>query len=80
MTTPTEELSEVRQMVTLLTEAIDNQNKQFQVLSNKIDKTLSDFDKRLMSLGQRWGIQSENSFRNAMAGILIDMGFTVGKI
>ena len=60
-------------------EALDNKvnalNDKVDVLDNKVDA----LDNKLNALGARWGLQSENSFRNAMAGILHDIGFTVEK-
>jgi hypothetical protein len=41
-----------------------------QRLEQKIDKVFSKVDQKLGAIGARWGIQSEASFRNALAGIL----------
>ena len=37
---------------------------------NKVHKAIMALDRSVMALGARWGIKSERSFRNALAGIL----------
>ena len=60
-------------------DALDNKvnalNDKVDALDNKVDA----LDNKLTALCAWCGLQSENSFRNAMAGILNDIGFTVEK-
>lgn len=86
MPTTKESTDGIRKAIDLLVEKIDKQDSQLSELSNKLetlsrhsDHSLPKFDDKLTALGARWGIQSENSFRNAMAGILADIGYTVEK-
>ena len=83
----TNELTDgINKTLDLLVEKIDKQDDQLKELSNKLetlsrhsDNSLKKFDDKLTALGARWGIQSENSFRNAMTGILADIGYSVEK-
>jgi len=36
----------------------------------KVEEAIKAFDRRLMALGARWGVESEEAFRNAMRGVV----------
>ena len=36
----------------------------------KVEEAIKAFDRRLMALGARWGVESEEAFRNAMMGVV----------
>ena len=52
---------------------------EFEKRQTEFEKQLQAFDYKLQALGARWGTQSENSFRNAVANLLEDVGFIVRK-
>ena len=84
MATAKELLEDLYKAIDSLSEKLDEQDRQLKSLSNNLETSsrqnkvsLRKFDDKLTALGARWGFQSENSFRNAMVGILADIGFTV---
>jgi hypothetical protein len=59
-------------------------DKRFEAIERKLlehDKRFNSIERRLMALGARWGIESEETFRNAMRGVVEEiLGITkVGK-
>ncbi|MDP8003428.1 MAG: DUF3782 domain-containing protein [Caldisphaera sp.] len=57
-------------------EAIENELKQ---LRNDFNNTFASFNRRLEALGARWGIFSEQAFRNGMRGV-VEKLLGVGKV
>ena len=57
----------------------DLRQREFEKQLKAFENQLQAFDYKLQALGARWGTQSENSFRNAVANLLEDVGFIVRK-
>ena len=60
-------------------DAFDLRQTEFEKQLKAFQNQLQAFDYKLQALGARWGTQSENSFRNAVANLLEDVGFIVRK-
>ena len=60
-------------------DAFDLRQTEFEKQLKAFENQLQAFDYKLQALGARWGTQSENSFRNAVANLLEDVGFIVRK-
>jgi hypothetical protein len=61
--------SEIRR----LWEAVDKLREDFNKLYESVMKRMDSFERRLMALGARWGIESEGAFRNAMRGVVEEL-------
>jgi len=63
-----------------LTKAVKEQSRAIEELAKivklhedrlaKVEEAIKAFDRRLMALGARWGVESEEAFRNAMRGVV----------
>ncbi|MEO0151055.1 MAG: DUF3782 domain-containing protein [candidate division WOR-3 bacterium] len=77
-------LIELTERVNNLTQAIEEMRKanqeQFERINKKFDEMKKYIDNKISSLGARWGIESENTFRNSIAYLLKDIGFKVEKL
>ena len=51
--------------------------KELALAQKQTDKHVAKLDRTVHAIGARWGIQSETSFREALSGILGDLGFEV---
>ena len=51
--------------------------KELALAQKQTDKRVAKLDRTVHAIGARWGIQSETSFREALSGILGDLGFEV---
>ena len=47
---------------------------------NKLAKAVDRLDRKMMALGARWGLDSEQSFRNGMQMVVEDLGYKVENI
>ena len=73
-------LTRLENAVEELTKAVKEQSKAIEELAKivklhedrlaKVEETIKAFDRRLMALGARWGVESEEAFRNAMRGVV----------
>ncbi|MFP3236724.1 MAG: DUF3782 domain-containing protein [Vulcanisaeta sp.] len=73
-------LTRLENAVEELTKAVKEQSRAIEELAKivklhedrlaKVEETIKAFDRRLMALGARWGVESEEAFRNAMKGIV----------
>jgi len=61
-----ERLAKVEDRLTRLETVVEKLANAVSVHSMRLDS----FDRRLMALGARWGVESEEAFRNAMKGIV----------
>jgi len=61
--------SEIRR----LWEAVEKLREDFNKLYESVMKRMDSFERRLMALGARWGIESEGAFRNAMRGVVEEL-------
>ena len=61
-----ERLAKVEDRLTRLETVVEKLANAVSVHSMRLDS----FDRRLMALGARWGVESEETFRNAMKGIV----------
>jgi hypothetical protein len=61
--------SEIRR----LWEAVEKLREDFNKLYESVMKRMDSFERRLMALGARWGIESEDAFRNAMRGVIEEL-------
>jgi len=64
-----ERLAKVEDRLTRLETVVEKLANAVSVHSMRLDS----FDRRLMALGARWGVESEEAFRNAMKGIVEDI-------
>jgi len=62
-------LAKVEDRLTRLETVVEKLANAVSVHSMRLDS----FDRRLMALGARWGVESEEAFRNAMKGIVEDI-------
>ncbi len=53
-----------------LREDFNKMREDFNRLYVQVDRRLDSFERRLIALGARWGVESEQAFREAMKGIL----------
>ncbi len=51
--------------------------KDLALAQQQTDKNVAKLDRTVHAIGARWGVQSEASFREALSGILSDLGFEV---
>ena len=51
--------------------------KELALAQKQTDKRVAKLDRTVHAIGARWGIQSETSFREALSGILGDLGYEV---
>ena len=51
--------------------------KELALAQKQTDKRVAKLDRTVHAIGARWGIQSETSFREALSGILGDLGFEI---
>ena len=51
--------------------------KDLALVQQQTDKNVAKLDRTVHAIGARWGVQSEASFREALSGILSDLGFEV---
>ena len=75
-----ERLTRLESAVEELTKAVKEQSKAIEELAKivkshedrlaKVEEAIKAFDRRLMALGARWGVESEEAFRNAMMGVV----------
>ncbi|MCG2880150.1 MAG: DUF3782 domain-containing protein [Vulcanisaeta sp.] len=75
-----ERLARLEQAVEELTKAVKSHDERIARLEDAVrelikairvhDERLNAFDRRLMALGARWGVESEEAFRNAMRGVV----------
>ncbi|MFP3303279.1 MAG: DUF3782 domain-containing protein, partial [Caldivirga sp.] len=73
-------LTRLENAVEELTKAVKEQSRAIEELAKivklhedrlaKVEETIKAFDRRLMALGARWGVESEEAFRNAMRGVV----------
>jgi len=73
-------LTRLENAVDELTKAVKEQSKAIEELAKivkshedrlaKVEEAIKAFDRRLMALGARWGVESEEAFRNAMRGVV----------
>jgi hypothetical protein len=73
-------LTRLENAVEELTKAVKEQSKAIEELAKivkshedrlaKVEEAIKAFDRRLMALGARWGVESEEAFRNAMMGVV----------
>jgi len=73
-------LTRLENAVEELTKAVKEQSKAIEELAKivkshedrlaKVEEAIKAFDRRLMALGARWGVESEEAFRNAMRGVV----------
>ncbi|MFP3311419.1 MAG: DUF3782 domain-containing protein [Caldivirga sp.] len=73
-------LTKLENAVEELTKAVKEQSKAIEELAKivkshedrlaKVEESIKAFDRRLMALGARWGVESEEAFRNAMRGVV----------
>jgi len=76
-------LTRLENAVEELTKAVKEQSKAIEELAKivkshedrlaKVEEAIKAFDRRLMALGARWGVESEEAFRNAMMGVVEDI-------
>lgn len=52
------------------TQAIDKNSQTIETLREDMDKNFNNLDNKLVGLGARWGMMSEESFRNGLKAIL----------
>ncbi|MEO0152268.1 MAG: DUF3782 domain-containing protein [candidate division WOR-3 bacterium] len=75
---------ELTQAVSELREITKEHGERIYKLEQKVEQGFQDMkkyiDNKISSLGARWGIESENTFRNSIAYLLKDMGFKVEKL
>jgi hypothetical protein len=64
-------------------EAVENELKRlredFNTFSTRIERRMNSFERKLIALGRRWGVESEEAFRDAMEGIIEEL-FGVGEV
>jgi hypothetical protein len=64
-------------------EAIENELKRlredFNTFSTRIERRMNSFERKLIALGRRLGVESEEAFRDAMEGIIEEL-FGVGEV
>ena len=73
-------LTRLENAVEELTKAVKEQSRAIEELAKivklhedrlaKVEEAIKAFDRRLMALGARWGVESEEAFRNAMRGVV----------
>ncbi|KUO93777.1 MAG: hypothetical protein AT713_06645 [Caldivirga sp. JCHS_4] len=73
-------LTRLENAVEELTKAVKEQSKAIEELAKivkshedrlaKVEEAIKAFDRRLMALRARWGVESEEAFRNAMMGVV----------
>ncbi len=75
-----ERLTRLENAIEELTKAVKEQSKAIEELAKivkshedrlaKVEEAIKAFDRRLMALEARWGVESEEAFRNAMRGVV----------
>ena len=73
-------VKELAQVQTRTDESVAELSATVKVLAlaqKQTDKNVAKLDRTVHAIGARWGIQSEASFREALSGILGDLGFEV---
>jgi len=67
------EIKRLWEAVEKLREDFNKLREDFNKLYESVMKRMDSFERRLMALGTRWGIESEGAFRNAMRGVVEEL-------